>query len=865
MKGTKLLWAIVMVLIIGATLTSGFTMVVFSDISTAENASAYSSKSCSIEFDFEASTEGWIPATADPNNPFGNGAIERVTQSADLAHTGAYSLKTSVDLQPGKDSPNCNGEALVMYTGDLEGHQIKARVWCPTGSIGNPNAPNGIMLFVKDSKWESEYGSWKDIKENTWMELSLVVDGHSDPDYGWASPDFDPTDVIAIGFKIGANTASRAKGYNGPIYLDTMCFDITPWRVPESDYKFDFENMTPELQEEKPFDEHRPYWDIDEGWNATAWRSEDITIEALGGKHGKVLAITCNFSLNPENPGDIYYPGRKGYVGILALPNIDISNKDSKIIQAQIKFEPYVDPYTLVGCIYAYDRRAKPVTKWFRVTDKPIGGHGWNVVSLDLGSKPPESLKQLLKVGIQIYANKPYTGKIYMDNITIGGKEIIVPLPFEPFIERKGTYFEINGEPFYFAGDNCYYPFYKTHYVIDDLTSTLQANGIKVLRTWGFCDGLAEYCNDSTPDIGDGNEGCTFQPRLGEYDELTFRNFDYVIKSASKHGMRLIIPLVNYWSDKDKLDKPPSEGGKGVNSFGGVVQYLEWCGVNLTDENYDYNEEDELWYLNDEVKDQFYTNEDCKLAYKNYVKYILNRNNTLTGVAYKDDPTIFAWELANEPRCPSDPSGDTIYNWTSEMSTYIKSLDTNHMVALGDEGFFRDLENLDPYYNGSFGVNWSRILNISTVDFGTVHVYPDHWENDINWTKTWIGDHITKAHEIGKPVVFEEFGICSNPCIPEKCNKFNRNEVYKEWTKLFYDNGAAGDCVWMIAGRSNGQQEDVTEPCKPGYGSPSGYYPDYDGFTFWNHSQTRSIMEIIRGHAEAMNNKSLSGKVHYIV
>jgi len=110
--------------------------------------------------------------------------------------------------------------------------------------------------------------------------------------------------------------------------------------------------------------------------------------------------------------------------------------------------------------------------------------------------------------------------------------------------------------------------------------------GIKVLRTWGFCDGLANYSDDSTPDIGDGNEGCTFQPRLGEYDELTFRNFDYVIKSAGEHGIRLIIPLVNYWSDKDKLDKLPCEGERGVNSFGGIVQYLEWCGVNLTDKDY---------------------------------------------------------------------------------------------------------------------------------------------------------------------------------------------------------------------------------------------------------------------------------------
>jgi len=46
------------------------------------------------------------------------------------------------------------------------------------------------------------------------------------------------------------------------------------------------------------------------------------------------------------------------------------------------------------------------------------------------------------------------------------------------------------------------------------------------------------------------------------------------------------------------------------------------------------------------------------------------------------------WELANEPRCDSDPSGDTLVNWAAEISDFIKSVDGLHLVAVGDEGFY---------------------------------------------------------------------------------------------------------------------------------------------------------------------------------
>lgn len=48
------------------------------------------------------------------------------------------------------------------------------------------------------------------------------------------------------------------------------------------------------------------------------------------------------------------------------------------------------------------------------------------------------------------------------------------------------------------------------------------------------------------------------------------------------------------------------------------------------------------------------------IIYALFWQTVLNRYNSFTGIHYKDDPTIMAWELMNEPRCTSDPSGRTI-------------------------------------------------------------------------------------------------------------------------------------------------------------------------------------------------------------
>ena len=234
----------------------------------------------------------------------------------------------------------------------------------------------------------------------------------------------------------------------------------------------------------------------------------------------------------------------------------------------------------------------------------------------------------------------------------------------------SGTKFNIDGVTKYFAGTNSYWISFLTNNDDVNLTvSHIASSGLKILRIWGF------------NDVNGDRNGVYFQTHSSSGSTINtgangLQRLDVVVAAAEKYGVKLIINFVNFWDD-----------------YGGMNAYVKAYGGSKTG-----------WY----------TNSKAQAAYQAYIKAIVSR--------YKGSSGILAWELANEPRCPGCNT-DTIYNWANTTSRYVKSLDPNHMVTLGDEGMGLPGGAAYPYKT-SEGTDFVKNLRIPTLDFGTYHWYP---------------------------------------------------------------------------------------------------------------------------------------------
>jgi mannan endo-1,4-beta-mannosidase len=285
--------------------------------------------------------------------------------------------------------------------------------------------------------------------------------------------------------------------------------------------------------------------------------------------------------------------------------------------------------------------------------------------------------------------------------------------------------------------------------------------GATVIRAWAFLD-VADRAADSVAFQYLSHGAVTFDDGPNGLERL-----DALIHAADELGIRLILPLVNHWGD-----------------FGGAPIYLRWLGIEADVSN-------------------FYRLAAPRALYRNWLEHLLTRRNTVTGRLYADEPSILAWELANEPRCEVKGGRDILLGWISEMAAFVKQLDSNHLLAVGDEG----------YFHGRHGLDFEAALDIDQIDFGTYHFYPQNWgyAKRLKFGDKWIKEHIDAGNRANKPVLLEEYGLKIDGHAVKSPQV--RDKWFAGWLQCVHVNRGAGDLIWMLGGNeadTRGYRDDYT-------------------------------------------------------
>lgn len=261
----------------------------------------------------------------------------------------------------------------------------------------------------------------------------------------------------------------------------------------------------------------------------------------------------------------------------------------------------------------------------------------------------------------------------------------------------------------------------------------LQARGVVNLRVMAGPEGEGLVC-------GVDRVKPPLQTAQGVFDKHYLEGLDILLSEMGKRNMKAVIFLSNNWEWS-----------------GGFLQYLRW-NDKITDSVF---RNKMSWDETRDLVSKFYSCDACKKDYLKQVSYIVNRINTVTKKKYINDPAIMSWELANEPR-PMRPAAINNYKkWIEEVSSFIKSKDSNHLVTIGTEGYI-GTENISIY---------EAVHAFKNIDYLTIHIWPKNWQwftgNDIaagmdsvlDKTMNYIAAHLRIADKLNKPLVIEEFGL----------------------------------------------------------------------------------------------------------
>jgi mannan endo-1,4-beta-mannosidase len=410
----------------------------------------------------------------------------------------------------------------------------------------------------------------------------------------------------------------------------------------------------------------------------------------------------------------------------------------------------------------------------------------------------------------------------------------------DPFVRRRGTALYRNGSRYRYAGANMWYAAYLGAAAPigdrDRLRRELDALaglGIRNLRLLASSE-LSPLTNSLRP---------AFRDAGAHYNETLLRGLDVALAEIGRRGMTAVLYLTNFWEWS-----------------GGMMTYLSWVNGGRYINN---NDPAHPWPEFADRASAFYADAAAVRLYHDYVRAVVGRTNSVTGVAYADDPAIMAWQLANEPR-PGGGEGVARANmaafqgWVSTTARLIKSIAPHHLVSTGSEGLKGCIED-----EGCVVAEH----RFPEIDYLTAHVWPLNWSwvDDKDLAGTWdsgeakvrayVDTHVRLATRLGKPLVIEEFGFPRDagydPGTPTRWKDRFYALIYEAVLAGTRDGGpVAGSNFWGWGGEGRSARADHRFAAGVrGYlgdppHEPQGWYSVFD--------VDASTARVIRAHAAAL-------------
>ena len=407
------------------------------------------------------------------------------------------------------------------------------------------------------------------------------------------------------------------------------------------------------------------------------------------------------------------------------------------------------------------------------------------------------------------------------------------------FVRVRGTKLLLGDRPYHFMGVNLWFAMNlgadgaggDRARLVREL-DRLQALGVTNVRLMAATEGPATEPSRVVPPA---------QPAPGRYDETVLRGLDFALAELRKRDMRAVLVLNNFfqWS-------------------GGMAQYVSWA----TGEPIPYPERNgKSWDDFQSYSARFYATPSAQDIFERYVLAIVTRRNTVTGRAYHDDPTIMSWQLSNEPR--GFAFSEDYVRWVERAGAFLHAHAPRQLVSLGGEG---KLDRGTPGTNTQF----ERVSRSKQLDYLTVHVWIENWgwykptqpdstfDRALGRTLSYVADHVAIARAVGKPVVFEEFGVSRDggrfePTAPVTLrDRWFTTVLEGLWylASESQDSPVAGANVWSWAGEARPREAGGVWRAGDAFtGDPpherQGWYSVYD--------TDRSTLAIIARYARLMD------------